>query len=186
MQCVDDFALCTLRFALEAAMFELKPITASGIASALEKAERYRLLADPVAAESICLDVLELQPDNQEALVSLLLARTDQFVTAPGAGDTAAREVLPRLRSEYDRAYYAGLISERRGKAMLATARPGSQGIAWICLRDAMEWFEKAQRLKPGASDEAVLRWNTCARLLNAHPHLAPDDEQVTTPVLDD
>jgi len=84
-------------------MFELKPITASGIGAALEKAERYRLLNDPVAAESICLDVLEIQPDNQEALVSLLLARTDQFATSHGAGDAAAREVLPRLSSEYDR-----------------------------------------------------------------------------------
>ena len=166
-------------------MFELKPITVSGIASALEKAERYRLLNDPVGAESICLDVLELQPDNQEALVSLLLARTDLFAATPGAGDAAAREVLPRLASEYDRAYYAGLISERRGKALLATARPGSQEMAWICLRDAMEFYEKAGRVKPEGNDEAVLRWNTCARLLNANPHLAPTEE-VETPMLDD
>jgi hypothetical protein len=166
-------------------MFELKPITPSGIASALEKAERYRLLADPVGAESICLDVLAVEPDNQEALVSLLLARTDLFATTPGAGDAAAREVLPRLRSDYDRAYYAGLINERRGKALLATVRPGSQGIAWICLRDAMEFYEQAGRLKPEGNDEAVLRWNTCARLLNAHPHLAPSEE-VEAPVLDD
>ena len=166
-------------------MFELKPITPSGIASALEKAERYRLLADPVGAESICLDVLAVEPDNQEALVSLLLARTDLFATTPGAGDASAREVLPRLRSDYDRAYYAGLINERRGKALLATVRPGSQGIAWICLRDAMEFYEQAGRLKPEGNDEAVLRWNTCARLLNAHPHLAPSEE-VEAPVLDD
>jgi hypothetical protein len=166
-------------------MFELKPITASGIVSALEKAERYRLLNDPVAAESICLDVLEVQPTNQEALVSLLLARTDVFATTPGAGDAAAKEVLPRLTSEYDRAYYAGLIAERRGKALLATVRPGSQEMAWICLRDAMEFYERAGRIRPEGNDEAVLRWNTCARLLNAHPHLAPT-EAIEAPVLDD
>jgi hypothetical protein len=166
-------------------MFELKPITSSGIASALEKAERYRLLNDPVAAESICLDVLEVEPANQEALVSLLLARTDVFATTPGAGDAAAREVLPRLTSAYDRAYYAGLISERRGKALLAAVRPGSQEMAWVCLRDAMESYEEAGRLRPEGNDEAVLRWNTCARLLNAHPHLAPTEE-VEAPVLDD
>ena len=166
-------------------MFELKPITSSGISSALEKAERYRLLADPVGAESICLDVLAVEPDNQDALVSLLLARTDLFSTTPGAGDTAAREVLPRLTSAYDRAYYAGLINERRGKALLATVRPGSQGIAWVCLRDAMDFYEEAGKLKPEGNDEAVLRWNTCARLLNAHPHLAPT-QAIETPVLDD
>ena len=166
-------------------MFQLKPITASGIASALEKAERYRLLNDPVAAESICLDVLQVEPSNQEALVSLLLARTDVFASMPGAGDAAAKEVLPRLTSAYERAYYAGLINERRGKALLTAVRPGSQGMAWVCLRDAMEFYEKAGALKPEGNDEAVLRWNTCARLLNAHPHLAPT-EAVEAPVLDD
>ena len=166
-------------------MFELKPITRSGITSALEKAERYRLLNDPVAAESICLDVLELEPGNQDALISLLLARTDLFVTTPGAGDAAAKEVLPRLASEYDRAYYAGLINERRGKALLAMARPGRQEMAWKCLRDAMDFYEEAGRIKPEGNDEAVLRWNTCARLLNAHPHLAPT-ESPEVPVLDD
>ena len=166
-------------------MFQLKPITSSGISSALEKAERYRLLNDPVAAESICLDVLEVEPANQEALVSLLLARTDVFASTPGAGDAAAKEVLPRLTSEYDRAYYAGLINERRGKALLATVRPGSQGMAWVCLREAMEFYDKAGKLKPEGNDEAVLRWNTCARLLNAHPHLAPTDAP-EVPVLDD
>ena len=121
-------------------MFELKPITASGIGAALEKAERYRLLNDPVAAESICLDVLEIEPGNQEALVSLLLARTDQFATSHGAGDAAAREVLPRLASEYDRAYYTGLIAERRGKALPARgpARQPGDGLALLPGRDGL------------------------------------------------
>ncbi len=167
-------------------MFELKPITPSGIAVALEKAERYRLLNDPFAAESICLDVLDVEPGNQDALVTLLLARTDQFATTHGAGDGAAREVLPRLASGYDRAYYAGLIAERRGKALLAAARPGSQPMAWHCFRAAMEWYEQAAVVRPAGNDEAVLRWNTCARVLNAHPHLAPDEGLTSTPVLDD
>jgi len=167
-------------------MFELKPITASGIGAALEKAERYRLLNDPVAAESICLDVLEIEPHNQDALVSLLLARTDQFATSHGAGDAAAREVLPRLSSEYDRAYYTGLIAERRGKTLLNAVRPGSQGMAWQCFRDAMDSYESAIGFRPEGNDEAVLRWNTCARILNAHSHLAPDDVSIVTPVLDD
>jgi len=43
----------------------LKPITHQGIPAALEKAERYRLLNDSAAAESICLDVLDVDPKNQ-------------------------------------------------------------------------------------------------------------------------
>jgi hypothetical protein len=167
-------------------MYELKPITASGTAAALEKSERYRLLNDPLAAESICLDVLLVEPANQDALVALLLARTDLFFTSHGAGDAAAREVLPRLTSEYDRAYYAGLIAERRGKALLHAARPGSHAMAWHCLRDAMDAYEKAAAIRPAGNDEAVLRWNTCARVLNANPQLAPDEALTTTPVLDD
>ena len=45
----------------------------------LEKALRYRLLNEPLEAESICLDVLQAEPANQEALVTLVLARTDLF-----------------------------------------------------------------------------------------------------------
>ena len=167
-------------------MYQLKPITASGISGALEKAERYRLLNEPDAAESICLDVLEVDPANQEALVMLLLARTDQFAGAHGASEAAAREVLPRLTSEYERAYYSGLIAERRGKALLAANWPGSQPMAWQCFRDAMGWYEQARALRSPGNDEALLRWNTCARVLNANSHLAARGEEKYEPVLDD
>ena len=59
--------------------FELKPISKAGIQEALEKAELYRLLNEPSLAESICLDVLQTDPENQPALVVLLLPLTDQF-----------------------------------------------------------------------------------------------------------
>ena len=57
-------------------MFELKPIHQDAIPQALEKAHFYRLLNEPGAAESICLDILEIDPDNQQALVTLLVALT--------------------------------------------------------------------------------------------------------------
>jgi hypothetical protein len=167
-------------------MLQLKPISASAIPGALEKAERYRLLNEPESAESICLDVLEIDPENQLALVTLLLARTDQFSGPRGAGDAAAREVLPRLKSPYEQAYYTGLIAERRAKALLHADRPGSQSMAWHSFRDAMAAYDRAVGLRPAGNDEAVLRWNTCARLLNAHPHLAPRGEEDYQPVLDD
>ena len=71
--------------------FTLKKIETSGIAHALEKAERYRLLNDPAQAESICRDVLEVEPAHQDALRHLILALTDQF-HLPSGGSGTSRE----------------------------------------------------------------------------------------------
>src|SRR5258708_27585180 len=82
-------------------MFELKPISREAIPEALTKVERYRLLNEPWQAESICLDVLRVEPEHQQALVMLLLSLTDQF--GKGVSAASAREVLPRLKSDYER-----------------------------------------------------------------------------------
>ena len=159
-------------------MFQLKPISKPGIPAALQKAERYRLLNEPSAAESICLDVLLVEPDNQHAVVMLLLAITDQFPSAPAEGERRAREVLPLLHDEYKRAYYEGIICERRATAQLNLGSPGSGEIAYDWFRLAMEHYERAEHLRPAGNDEAILRWNTCARILmrreeHVHPHVA-------------
>src|SRR6266542_5573575 len=100
-------------------MPELKSLHKDAISAALEKATRYRLLNEPAEAESICLDVLRTDPENQQALVILLLALTDRFSKGYGVSDTQVQELLPRLRSEYEQSYYAGIILERRAKAQL-------------------------------------------------------------------
>jgi hypothetical protein len=166
--------------------YELKSITEAGVPAALAKAERYRLLNDPSAAESICQDVLALDPENQEALVMLLLARTDQFPQTLGAGVALAREVLPKLKDPYRRAYYSGVIAERQGKALLRSAGPGSDALAYDALREAMERYEAALAIRPKGNDEPLLRWNTCARILNARPDLAPRGGERYEPVLED
>ena len=148
---------------------ELKPITREGIPAALQKAERYRLLNDSSAAESICLDVLEVDPHNQEAIVSLLLAITDQFAEEMGEGVRRAREILPRITDEYERTYYAGIICERRARAQLHRGSLGSAEVASEGFREAMSWYEKAEPMRPKGNDEAILRWNTCARMLGRH-----------------
>jgi tetratricopeptide (TPR) repeat protein len=164
-------------------MFEIKALSKEAVPRALEKAERYRLLNEPVDAESICEDVLRVDPENQRALVMLLLALTDQFA-GPGGDTRQAREVLPRLRGEYERAYYAGIISERRAKAHLDHGRPGSGFAAYDLFRQAMECFEKAHEVRPPGNDDAVLRWNACARILMRHPDLQPGpDERVELPL---
>jgi len=32
-----------------------------------------------------------------------------------------------------------------------------------------MRWYERAEGMRPSGNDEAILRWNTCARLLGRH-----------------
>src|ERR1051325_3570408 len=145
---------------------QLKPITREGIPAALQKAERYRLLNESSAAESICLDVLEIDPSNQEALVSLILSITDQFIEEMSDGVHRAREMLPRLKDEYERIYYAGITCERRARAQLHRGALGSSEVASEWFREAMVWYEKAEKMRPPGNDEAILRWNTCVRML--------------------
>lgn len=148
---------------------QLKPITKEGIPAALQKAERYRLLNDSSAAESICLDILQVEPENQGALVTLLLSISDQFAEELADGVHRAREVLPRLTDDYKRAYYAGIICERRAKALLHRSALGAADVAIEWFREAMSWYERAEALRPTGNDESILRWNTCVRLLGRH-----------------
>src|SRR5207253_4996270 len=134
-------------------MMQLKPITSEGIPAALQKAERYRLLNDSSAAESICLDVLDIDPANQEALVSLILSITDQFTEELSEGAHRAREVLPRLTDHYERTYYAGIICERRARAQLHRGALGSAEVASEWFREAMAWYEKAEKMRPPGND---------------------------------
>jgi hypothetical protein len=159
-------------------MFELKALTRDAVPAALGKAERYRLLNEPAEAESICLDVLQIEPDNQHALVTLLLALTDQFADDLGGSSRRAEEILPRLASEYDRLYYAGIISERRAKTLAARDMPGGDSQAYEGFLAAMSFYEKAEARRPAGNDDALLRWNRCARFLQRHPHLAPTPEE--------
>ncbi len=166
-------------------MFELKPLTREAIPKALEKAERYRLLNEPAQAESICLDVLRIDPEHQQALVMLLLAVTDEFEQGVADAVTRAREVLTRLADEYERLYYAGIIAERRARAKLQHGGRGSEFVAYEWLREAMTWYEKAEALRPPGNDDALLRWNTCARILMRNPHFQRGPEDRSEPPLE-
>jgi hypothetical protein len=144
-------------------MFELKTLSRESIPAALEKAMRYRLLNEPGEAESICLDVLRADPDNQEALVTLLLALTDRFGRGYSVGALDARDVVARLRDPYERAYYSGIIHERKAKARL---HDGFSHDAYEHLREAMTNYEAAEKISPPGSADSLLRWNACARII--------------------
>ncbi len=157
-------------------MFELKPLSPAAVPAALAKAERYRLLNEPGQSQSICEDVLRADPGNHQALVTLILAVSDDFAHHHGQA-ARARELVAQLPTEYERWYYGGLVAERRARALLEQAGPGAHdGAKW--LHEAMQAYERAEALRPPDNDEALLRWNACARLFNAQPSLLASVEE--------
>jgi hypothetical protein len=164
-------------------MFVLKPISPDSVENALAKAERYRLLNEPTEAESICRDILQVAPSNREARVSLILSLTDEFPRDDKAFGSALAETS-HLESAYDRAYYAGIAWERRAKASHDAGRPGSSGHVYDWIVRALGLFEQAERLRPAANDDPILRWNACVRFLDRHRALAPAIEDVKEPIL--
>jgi hypothetical protein len=153
-------------------MFELKRLSKDGLGRALEKAERYRLLNEPWQAESICRDILAADPGNQRATVMLLLAITDQFSGEGTARGSAAMELLEQIVDEYTRYYYAGIVCERRATALLGRNVSGAGEMAHDWLQRAMTWYEKAESISPPSNEDAVLRWNTCVRMMQRRPDI--------------
>ena len=160
----------------------LKAITRESVGKAIEKAEHYRLLNEPEEAESICQDVLAIDPGNQRALRTLVLALTDQF--GDNRSINEAKQHVAHLTDAYERAYYTGIIFERRAKVQIRHGTPGSGPRAYEWLRQAMTFFERAEAVRPPGNDDAILRWNTCARLIMGDPHLVPPPEERGEPLL--
>jgi len=147
-------------------MFELKSISPEGVDAALSKAELYRLLNEPEEAESICQDVLAVQPGHQLALRLMGLAITDQFTGHPGDRHAKAENIFEQLTDRYEWLYYRGLLHERRAKAQLRAGRPPHTML--VLLEEAMRCYEEAEKIRPTGNDEALLRWNRCVRLVQA------------------
>jgi hypothetical protein len=164
----------------------LKPISRDSIPRAIQKAERYRLLNQSWAAESICLDILEIEPENQQVLVMLVLALTDLHSGVAASGVMRAKDYLSRIRDDYQRSYYSGVVAERRGQALFASGGMGSGGMAYESLREAMGWYAKAEAIRPPGNDDSILRWNTCVRVLSGNSHLAPAADTGYEPVFED
>ena len=162
-------------------MFKLKPIEPDAVPAALAKAERYRLLNEPREAESICHDVLAADPDNQQAVICLILTLTDLFDRTARRDDAVA--LLARLKGDYEREYYAGVIEERWVKHLLTAGY--AMASVYDRLRKAMDHFEKSDRIAPPSNDDAVLRWNTCVRLLQRE-NFNPDEEPEHPEIFED
>ncbi|HKB98646.1 MAG TPA: hypothetical protein VKD23_07665 [Terriglobales bacterium] len=155
--------------------FKLKTISKAGIPEAISKAELYRSLNEPEEAESICRDILAVEPEHQLALRLLGLAITDQFCGDASDRHSEAEQLFRRLAERYERLYYTGLLHERRAKAQMRVGRP-PHTLAPL-FADAMRCFAEAEIVRPPDNDDAVLRWNRCARLLQSHPGFREEKE---------
>ena len=167
-------------------MIPLKKLTPEALPAALEMAKRYRLLNEPDGAESICLDILAVEPGHQEALMTLLLALTDKFAESGlNISFESAKAVLEKLDTPYCKSYYAGIIFERRAKFHFKKGGMGSGAVAYEWYVKAINEFGKALSSCDPGNQDAVMRWNACARFLNDHPDLKPDDGGQVNMLLD-
>jgi hypothetical protein len=147
---------------------QLKSISKAGIPEALAKVELYRYLNEPEEAESICRDILAVDPEQQLAKRMLGLAITDQFTGASSDRYAEVQGIFQSLRDAYERSYYMGLLHERRAKAQLHAGC--SPHILLPLVEEAMRCFAEAEKIRPAGNDDSILRWNRCVRLLESRP----------------
>jgi hypothetical protein len=155
--------------------YELKSISSSGIPEAISKAELYRYLNEPEETESICYDILVVEPDHQVALRMLGMAITDQFAGSSADRFGDAEKVLRKLTDRYEQLYYLGILHERRAKAMLRAGRVPHALLP--SFEEALRCFSQAAEIRPMGNDDAILRWNRCVRILHSNPDLSADKE---------
>jgi tetratricopeptide (TPR) repeat protein len=168
--------------------YQVKRISTAGIAEAISKAELYRALNEPEEAESICHDILTIEPRHQLALRLLGLALTDQFTGNGSDRYLETEEIFQQLDDPYERLYYAGILHERRARAQL---NAGQAPRSLLALFDhALHFFAEAEKIRPAANDDAILRWNRCVRLIqnpayewdSLEQEMVPFDAQETPP----
>jgi len=154
---------------------QLKSISKSGIAEALAKIQHYRYLNQAEEAESICRDVLAVDPENQMALRLLGLTITDQFKGTLSDGFREAESCFEKLSSPYERSYYMGILHERRAKAQMRAGHLAHSLLA--SFENALRCFEEAEKIRPAGNDDALLRWNRCVRLMQGLPGATAEEE---------
>jgi len=153
----------------------------AGQQPAIEFASDVRITADPATNALIVtaapedyaillgvIDKLDIRRRQVyvEAIILLLLSLSDQLSENIPETLDRAWGLLSRLGDEYLHSYYQGILFERQARVYLRRASPGSGFSAYDLLREAMRLYEKAELLRPAGNDEALLRWNTCARTI--------------------
>ena len=75
-----------------------------------------------------------------------------------------------RLTDAYEQQYCMGLSVRAPAKAQMRARRPPHAVTALF--QEAMQHFEAAEKIHPPENDDAILRWNRCARLLEKIPQI--------------
>lgn len=163
---------------------KLKSISKAGIAEAIAKVELYRYLNEPEEAESICRDILAIEPEHQLARRMLGLSMTDQFIGATSDRYGETQSIFQSLHDAYERLYYTGLLNERRAKAQLTVGY--SAHVLLPLIEEAMRCFAEAEKLRPVGNDDSILRWNSCVRLLQSRPDFYTERESLPVEVAED
>ena len=161
--------------------YKLKRISTAGIPEAIAKAGLYRSLNEPEEAESICRDILAVDPTHQLALRVLGLALTDQFTGGASDRVRETEEIFRRLSDPYERLYYAGIVYERRAKAQFNAGQPPH--VLLPLFEQALHTFAEAEKISPPGNDDAILRWNRCVRLLQNRSYVWDVWEQERAPL---
>jgi hypothetical protein len=117
-------------------MFDLKRLSPGSVQGAMARVERYRLLNEPAEAESICCDILEIEPENEQVLIAMVLCLSDQIAEDPGAA-VRALAVAGQLHENYDRAYYSGIVWERKAEASF-------HGKGYVAKETVHDWIVRA------------------------------------------
>lgn len=164
---------------------ELKRLSEGALQAAHDRARHYRLLNQPHLAESIFRDILEVDPDDEAAKVGLIMSLCDEFQSGGARPASEVLKMASELEDDYARSYHAGLVCERKGEAHLMLGGPGSGAVAYEWLVRAMDHYADAEPLRPQGNDDALLRWNTCARILNTRPDVRPRAEDPSVQMLE-
>lgn len=140
----------------------------------LDKARQYRSLLEPDLAISICLDIFAVDAQHQEALVIYILALSDTLShggTGTHKPDKKILNAIKQLKSKYQQDYYQGIFYERKARSLMRHAM--SRSFAYNLLFQAIECYQKAEKLSPKGNDDTILRHNACLRTIE-NEHLQP------------
>src|SRR5215467_5148981 len=74
-----------------------------------------------------------------------------------------------------------GIMLERLGHAHIRNGGAGAGAAAYHALQAAMDHYEKAMNFATPGNDDAILRWNTCARVIMQDPNVRPIPETEPT-----
>lgn len=160
---------------MELKLYDIHP---EAIELALDKARQYRSLLEPEMAESICLDIINIDSDNQAVLVVYILSLLDQIPSPDKKIEVKTIErIIDQLSSSYQRFYYSGLLHERMARYMVTQTM--SHAFAYDYFYQALRCYDHAREISPVGNDEATLRWNSCIRTIEQEklkPHQDSED----------